>query len=97
VQKGESVERRHGLPPRRQLSVELYLYAASGDPHIAPSSLLNPLLDAVETALAPDPGSDTQTLGGLAEHCWIGGRIETDEGALGDQAVAILPVEILLP
>jgi hypothetical protein len=35
-------------------------------------------------------------LGGLVQHCWIAGRITTDEGVLGGQSVAIVPVEILV-
>ena len=61
--------------------------------------MLNPLLDAVVAALAPggaDLAVNAQTLGGLVSHCWLAGKIETDEGALGGQAVAILPVEIVL-
>ena len=58
--------------------------------------VLNPLLDAVEAALAPDPVGHVQTLGGLVSHCWIAGRIQTDEGVPGGQAVAIVPVEILV-
>jgi hypothetical protein len=30
------------------------------------------------------------------KHCWISGAIETDEGVLGGQAVAIVPIEILV-
>ncbi len=98
VQRGEDVHRLRGLPPRRQLSLDLYLYAATGgDPGTAPAQILNPLIDAIEAALAPDPVTGTQTLGGLVEHAWIEGRIETDEGVLGDQAVMIVPVEILMP
>jgi hypothetical protein len=61
--------------------------------------VLNPLLDAIAAALAPtgaDLVAGAQTLGGLVKHCWISGAIETDEGALGGQAVAIVPVEILV-
>lgn len=99
VQKGETVTQRRGLPPRRQLAVELFLYARSGaDPTVAPSQILNPLIDAIEAALAPDDPTDAvQTLGGLVAHAWIEGRIETDEGVLGDQAVAIVPVNLLIP
>ena len=63
---------------------------------MSPSSVMNPLLDAVTAALAPDnPINTAQTLGGTVAHCWIEGAIETDEGTLGDQAVAIVPVRIL--
>ena len=99
VQKGETVTERRGLPPRRVLAVELFLYAHSGgDPAVAPAQILNPLIDAIEAVLAPDdPASGVQTLGGRVAHAWIEGRIETDEGVLGDQAVAIVPVSLLVP
>jgi hypothetical protein len=31
----------------------------------------------------------------MVQHAYIAGKIETDEGVFGDQAVAIIPVEIL--
>jgi hypothetical protein len=96
VQKGETFTRVDGLPPKRVFIAELYLYARSQDPFTPPASILNPLLDAVETMLLPD-ASGTQTLGGLVQHAWIEGRVETDEGVLGEQAVVILPVRILVP
>ena len=40
---------------------------------------------------------NVQTLGGLVSDCWISGKIETDEGALGGQAVAIIPIEMIWP
>ncbi len=92
----ESVQPRHGLPSLVTLDFDLYLYAKAADKSASPSSILNPLLDAVTAALAPDNPIDTaQTLGGTVAHCWIEGAIETDEGTLGDQAVAIVPVRIL--
>ncbi len=97
VQRQESVEPIAGLPPKRRFAVDLYLYAHATDPAIAPASVLNPLIDALEAAFAPDPVDGVQTLGGLVQHAWIGPRIETDEGVLGDQAVVIVPVEILVP
>ena len=97
VQKTESVRRDPGLPPRWTLSADLFVYAQAPDDATSPATVINPLLDAIETALAPDPVSNLQTLGGLVAHCWIAGRIETDEGVLGGQAVAIVPIEILVP
>jgi len=81
----------YGLPPRLELPVKLYLYNQNRDP-----AQQNVLLDAIENALAPKD-EDVLTLGGLVSHCWIEGEIETDEGLLGDQAVAIIPVSILIP
>jgi len=64
---------------------------------VVPSVQINQILDELEAALAPPPGpSFKQTLGGLVEHCWINGEIQTDEGTLGNQAVAIIPIRMLV-
>ena len=85
-----------GAPTLWTLFVELYLYAHSSNRLVAPASVLNPLVDAVEATLAPPPvGAQDLGLPSLVQHAYIAGRIETDEGVLRDQAVAIIPVEIL--
>src|SRR5690348_2001477 len=94
VQKSETAERKAGLPAKWRAAVDVYVYVHAPDDETAPSTVLNPLLDAIEAALAPQ--GSVQTLGGLAAHAWIAGKIETDEGVLGGQAVAIVPVEILV-
>ncbi len=99
AQKSETAKRTRGLPPRWTLEVELYVYAQAPDELTPPASVLNPLLDAIEAALAPsggDSATNTQTLGGLVSHCWIAGKVQTDEGVLGGQAVAIIPIEIVV-
>lgn len=96
--------RQHGTGflPIRSIAAEIWIYAQT-DPMKAPGLSLNPVLDAVEQALAPTGPDNTQTLGGLVVHCWIGGddnartRIEIWEGHLGDVAAAIVPVTILIP
>ena len=95
--KEAAANRTLAAPTVWTLSVELYLYAHSSDPYRAPATILNPLLDAVMQALAPDPVTGFQDLGlpAMVRHAFIAGRIETDEGVLGDQAIAIIPVEIL--
>jgi hypothetical protein len=86
-----------GAPVVWALYADLYLYAHSSDPYLAPASILNPLLDAVEAALAPAATTGIQDLGlpQFVQHAYIAGKVETDEGTLGDQAIAIVPVEIL--
>jgi hypothetical protein len=86
-----------GAPVVWTLYADLFLYAHSSDPYLPPASLLNPLLDAIEAALAPAPATGIQDLGlpAMVQHAYIAGRIETDEGVLGDQAIAIVPIEIL--
>ena len=97
VQKSETARRDAGLPPRWTLAVDLFVYAQAPDDVTAATTVINPLLDAIEAALAPDPVTNVQSLGGLVAHCWIAGKVETDEGVLGGQAVAIVPIEILVP
>lgn len=82
-----------GLPTSFILRVDLYLYAnTGGDATLSPSTILNPLMDAVLNALAFEPNSGKQTLGGLVDYCVVDGRIQTDEGVLGNQGVVIIPI-----
>jgi hypothetical protein len=84
------------MPTRWRLLAELYVYVRNDDPALGFScTALNNLVDAIEGALQPPPGFERQTLGGVVEHCRIAGDIETDEGVLGAQAVAIIPIEII--
>jgi hypothetical protein len=94
---GEARVKTLGAPAEWRLYADFWIYASSGDPYVAPSSLLNPLIDALEAALAPSPATGVQNLGlpAMVQHVYIAGKVETDEGTLGDQAVAIVPVEIL--
>jgi hypothetical protein len=93
IQKHEIAKTTTNQPTTWTLKVDIYIYANSSDKAIAPSTILNPLLDAITAALAPQ--GENQTLGGLVQYCRISGAIETDEGVLGDQSVAIIPLEIL--
>ncbi len=94
-QKRENVSGTPGLNQVKVFAVDVYIYANTrGDKSISPGEILNPLIDAVEAAMAPDQISNKQTLGGIVQHAWIDGAIETDEGVLGDQAVCIIPITI---
>lgn len=95
AQKTETAQPQTGLPPKWLLSVDVYVYVRTTGAD-APGPVINPILDAVAAALEPDnPIRNTCTLGGLVEWARIEGTIETDEGTLGDQAVAIVPINIL--
>lgn len=98
VEKHQIVNQQRGRPAKYFLHAELYLYVNAGNnPDAVSSILLNNMLDAIEATLAPDdPMRTVCTLGGTVSHCWISGTIETDEGALGAQAVAIIPIEIMI-
>ena len=69
IQRQESVEAVTGLPLKRRFGVDLYLYAHSGDPAVAPASLLNPLLYAGSFTIGAISGlfGDKWNLGFLAE------------------------------
>jgi hypothetical protein len=86
-----------GAPIVWKLVAELYVYAHASDPYIAPTTVLYPLLDAVQSALAPNQVTGVQNLGvpEMVQYAGIAGKIEITEGVLRDQAVAIIPVEIL--
>jgi hypothetical protein len=94
---GQAAVKKLGAPIVWTLYAEFYVYAHSSDPYLPPVTILNPLLDALEAALAPSPTTGIQNLGlpDMVQHAYIAGKVETDEGVLGDQAIAIVPVEIL--
>lgn len=86
-----------GAPIVWTLYADFYIYAYSSDPYQTPAIILNPLLDALEAALSPSRATGIQHLGlpQMVQHAYISGKIQTDEGVLGDQGLAIVPVEIL--
>ena len=95
AQKRESATGEPGLNRVWTFEVDVYLYARTcDDKEESPATTINPLVDAVIAALAPDPITNKQTLGGLVQHAWIEGTIETDEGVLGEQGVAVIPILI---
>lgn len=94
---GQAAVKKLGAPIVWTLYADFYLYAHSSDPYLAPATILNPLLDALEAALARSPTTGIQNLGlpAMVQHAYISGKVQTDESVLGDQAIAIVPVEIM--
>ena len=95
TQASQHVTQIKGLPSQYSLEAKIWMYTSNTDPAISPATALNNLLDQVDQILKPSIPEDKQTLGGLVEHCWIDGEIVTDEGGLGDQAVAVFIIKIL--
>jgi hypothetical protein len=86
-----------GFPTKWGMQAHFYLYCnRSDDPAELAATQLNNCLDAIEQALKPSPVTGYNTLGGLVFNCVIDGRIETDEGLLGPQSVAVVPVTITI-
>jgi hypothetical protein len=91
----EGAETVPGLNTIWTLQVDVMIYVnTGGNDEISPNEVLNPLLDAVVASIAPSTITNKQTLGGLCEHCWIEGQIQTDEGVLSDQGFALIPIFI---
>lgn len=97
LQDKQSPKYQGSVPTRTVLRASWLLYANSSDMTVAPSTALNNLVDAACAALAPTPIQQKNTLGGLVEYAAISGDIEIFEGVLGDRAIAIVPIEIILP
>lgn len=81
-------------PYKWDLNVSVFVYVRTID-GIPPATVLNPILDQIEAMLLPAYGMK-QTLGGLCDSCYIDGEIQTYEGTLGEQEVAIIPIKILV-
>lgn len=95
----EVPQQSRGKPAVWTMHADLWVYANAGnDESVIVSSLLNPIIDAIEAAFVPASAGvsgNAQTLGGLVSHCWIDGEVEYFEGVLGDQAVVIVPIGAL--
>ena len=90
---GHAVTKALGSPITWTLYADFYVYVHSSDPYLAPARP-RARREAGSEAL---PATGIQNLGlpAMVQHAYIAGKIETDAGVLGDQAIAIVPVEIL--
>lgn len=96
----ETAERRSGQLTKWTLDCTIYVYCQAPDDRTPVAPTLNVLLGAIRGVFGPDASGigrvqNRQTLGGLAFDVWIDGKIETDEGYLGQQGVAKVPVRII--
>lgn len=98
MQGNQSLEYRGDVPTVGTWEASWLLYSISQDPAIAPSTQLNAMVDAALAALKPADGPVVKnTLGGLVEFVAVKGNVEIFEGVLGDRALAIIPIKILVP
>ena len=85
-----------GFPTKYTLGAKIWIYCHRDTNGVIPATQVNNILDAIDLVLKPVPNPTyKETLGGLVEHCWIDGNIVTDEGTLGNQTVALIPIRIL--
>jgi hypothetical protein len=87
----------NSIPITWRIAVDLVLYTAGDSgPNVVPSTELNSLLDAVETAIKTAAPGLAQSLGGKVLPCRIEGKIEIVENVQGTMALAVVPVEMLV-
>src|SRR5487761_1528464 len=87
-----------GQPPRVTMHYEVWIYTKTTNPDGVPTDDLDALLDAVDAALQPDNDlKQTNTLGGLVSHCRIEGDPLLDPGDLTGIALAVIPIQVLVP
>lgn len=76
--------------------VDFYIYVWTA-PEKDPGPVINPLVDLLyNNFIAAQDSDGSVTLGGLVLDAYIDGTMETSEGCLGDQEVAIVPVTVRL-
>ena len=96
----ETAHRKAGnLPPIRTLHFRALIYTDAGQSEtVIPDAILNPLLDGIETALAPDNlVSGFCTLGGLVYSVRIEGETIKAPGDVSGKGLAIVPIEVVIP
>ena len=71
---GHAVTKALGAPIAWTLYADFYIYVHSSDPYLAPASVLNPLLDALELALAPSLVTGLQQFGLEQMVRWFAGE-----------------------
>ncbi len=88
----------------RNWSGEIWIYSNGGKYQGASSEVeMNALLDAVESIISPQDGDQhlgRYTIGGLVHWCRIadgGTAIDRFSGDTGDQSIAVIDVEIIVP
>lgn len=95
----EVVLNSSGIPSHRRLHVDWWVYVwESDDMSVSPATRLNAALDALEAAIKPIfPGAKVQLgVPDVVRHTFIEGTIRTDEGTLGNRALACVPVVVVV-
>jgi len=96
----ETYEHAAEAPPKRMLSVRLFIYVDAHDPAAIGAATLNTIMDALDAALAPagaELALGRTTLGGAAYRASIDGRPLKDPGDLDGDGLLVVPITIVLP
>lgn len=98
---GLSPENEEGCAPVWTLGAQVGLYARNAAKDGQTDALLLDLISQVVGALEIQPGEASDfgqhtTLGGVVARAWVSGEVEFLPGELTDQAVAFVPIELLV-
>jgi hypothetical protein len=88
------VFRKENTPGYITMLVDVFVYINSEDMNTVPSIILNTILDALDASIAPGPGEQRQTLGGLVSHCRVDGPVLKDPGDIDGDGLLIYPIKI---
>lgn len=84
-----------GIPYNWELDLAIGVFVYSPYPdQVAPVTLLNPIIDAIEEMLPPSPVTQAQTLDGLVVEARLFGDGHDAAGAIGNEAWAYIPARI---
>jgi hypothetical protein len=103
VERDEKIEQITGMPYKTRLEAVWMVYQNTGkDPKAVPATENNLILDALQAVVSPkfvagEQYVDRCTLGGLVYDCKISGTITKYDGALENQGIVVVPLEILVP
>jgi len=93
----------NGVPPVRDLHFLALIYTDVGttDPTQVPADVIDDLLDAIDTALAPSPSDQVmngarQTLGGIVYDCRIEGDVDIAPGDVQGKGMVLVPIRVVL-
>lgn len=102
--KDDEIDRKDGYNQRakRVINAIAIVYVDVGnDQNAIPETLINNLIDGIETALTPPTSSpfNTVTLGAgiQVQAAYIDGTIERASGDVTGKALAVVPIKILIP
>lgn len=95
------VRQPNNLPPIVTRNYRVIIYQSAPEnaaPGSTPGQTLNDImLDALDTAFLPAPGSEVNTLGNLVNKAWAEGDAETDNGDIDGAAMIVYPIKVLVP
>ena len=99
ISEEEIVAQPNANPSRRTLKFTAFVYNDIGnDPNAYPETALNAATDALEQALVADSDrTRTCTLGGLVFAALIRGQVRRAPAEITGKALALVPIEVVLP